>query len=165
MEKIKGAERDEALQELQTHLPHVLVDPEYRRPEEASTSNHNKSEQNRKRVKEKIKGARQILFWSDSQNKWIYEFATQAELLLDHTCSEARKHWRNCCFDLTCKKIDEFPEPVTKAEAFAAWANRYYSWKDCEIWWNQWTQAEMEPRKVDEESQERMKRRLKMNAR
>ena len=55
----------------------------------------------------------------------------------------------------------EFPEPVTKAEAYAAWANRHYSWKSCARWWDQHHKFEAALREMDEQSRTWINTRLK----
>ena len=83
------------------------------------------------------------------------------ELDFEQGHAAAEERWKHWCFDLECKQIHEFREPVTKAEAYAAWANIQYSWKSCARWWDQHPKSDATPREMDEESRTRIRTRLK----
>ena len=96
------------------------------------------------------------------RREWTYPFVTRPELDLDENRTKAKEIWKHDCFDLTCKEFSGFSEPVTKAEAFAAWLNKGYEWNSCVKWWSQQKKpSNVEPRKVDDESRKRMKTRLR----
>ena len=109
----------------------------------------------------RIRRARQRVQWSDAQQQWVAEFITHAELCIELKHSAVQDQWRQWCFELECRQIAEFAEPVTKAEAFAAWANQRYSWDSCAFWWNQIPKSDIRPRLMDDASRLRILTRLK----
>ena len=67
--------------------------------------------------------------------------------------------WNRSLFGPQCKQISEWPEPVTQAEAYAAWINNGYSWHSCGPWWDlQPSPDDMED--LDEESRSRWTRQM-----
>ena len=130
---------------------------------DANIPANNASEKARKRLAEKIQRARQRVRWSEEDGQWVAEFVTKDQVNNERKAvkEEADAEWRDWCFHLTRKEIPEFPEPVTKAEAFAVWANKNYSWGSYTRWWDQHRQSTIEPRSVDEESEKRIKAELK----
>ena len=115
----------------------------------------------RKRRREVISRARQRVQWSHARKEWFAEFVTKPELDCEQGHAAAEETWKHRCFNLECKKIDEFRDPVTKAEAYAAWASRHYSWKICAQLWDQFHKSDDAPRQMDEESRTRISTRLK----
>ena len=73
----------------------------------------------------------------------------------------AQLTWKNWYFSLERKRIHEFQEPMTKAEAFAAWANAGYSQNSLGPWWDQYPKSDAAPREMDEESRTQISTRLK----
>ncbi len=152
---------EESKQHLRDQLPQKLLELQRRKPKDATIPANNDSKKARKRRLEVIKRARQRVQWSDARQEWFAEFVTKPELHFEQEDAGAEDTWKHWCFNLECKKIDEFPEPVTKAEAYAAWANNQYSWKSCARWWDQHHKYAAAPRKIDEESRTRISKRLK----
>ncbi len=152
---------DETLEKLRAQIPPTILEPPHCKPRDPNIPANNESQKAHKRILEKIQKARQRIRWSEDRDEWVAEFVTHAALHEEENAKEAEATWRDGCFDLACKEISEFPAPVTKAEVFAAWANKRYSWTDCARWWDQHRRSTVEPRKVDEESRKRIRTQLK----
>ena len=105
---------------------------------------------------------RQRIQWSEVGQEWIADFVTKVVLELEQGEAAAEITWEQWCFDLDCKIIDEFPEPVTKAEAYAAWTNEQYSWESCARWWGHNHNFAAVARRMDEDSRSRISTRLKL---
>ena len=141
---------------LREQLPRKLLEPLHWKLKDPAIPANNDAKKGRKRRREVISRARQRVQWSYDRQEWFAEFVTKPELDVEQGHAAAEETWKHWCFDLECKKIDEFREPVTKAEAYAAWANTQYSWKSCARWWGQHHKSAAAPRKMDEESRTRM---------
>ena len=159
--EFKAFPDDQTKQQLQEQLPPKLLEPLHWKWKDPAIPANNDAKKACKRRLEVIKRARQRLQWSEARQEWFAEFATKNELHFKHEDSAAEYAWKHWCFDLDCKKIDEFPEPLTKAEAYAAWANKQYSWKSCARWWDQHQKSDAAPRKMDEQLRTRISTRLK----
>ena len=73
---------------------------------------------------------------------------------------KAEKIWKNKCFDRKRKKLKGFSEPVTQAKAFSTWLNARVPLNHCFTLWN-WGKSDDEPEKIDQQSLERMKDKLR----
>ena len=122
---------------------------------------NNPSAKKRKRIKESIKKTRQMVRWSDGLGMWKPVFVTKAELDVKMGDRAANYVWATECYHLAAKESGCWGmAPFTKAEAFAAWANRVYSWASGQRYWDQLPRSAIEPRNVDDTSRARLKARL-----
>ena len=92
-------------------------------------------------------------------NEWEVVFITRVELNAELGDSAAKDMWEKECVHLAMKESSELSKPCTKAETFAAWTNRGYSWTCSRTKWNQ-LRCALEPKVIDSISRERIKARL-----
>ena len=151
---------DESLAALRAQLPQSLLEPLHWRYKDPSKPANNEAKRKRKKILEKIKDARQTVSWSNVCHEWEPVFVTRAELHEKLGGSAASEMWQSWCFQLEVKESSDFRKPCTKAEAFAAWANRGYSWASCRRYWDQLEPSMLEPRQIDDTSRSRIKARL-----
>ncbi len=151
---------DKAGQKLRDRLPAKLFEPSHKEFKGSAVPANNDSKKTRKRRLEHIRRARQRLQWSHTRHEWLAQFITKPELLLEQEGTAAEDTWRQWCFTLECKKIDEAYAPVTKAEAYAVWANEGYCWQSFKGWWDQLPEPFGTPRAIDNESRSRITARL-----
>ena len=99
--------------------------------------------------------------WSDARRVWEPVFVTRVELDAEMGDRAANYMWATECYRLEVKESGAWGmAPFTKAEAFAAWANRSYSWADCQRYWDELPWSGMEPRKIDDTSRDQLRARL-----
>ena len=151
---------DESLELLRAQLPQKLLEQPQKQKRKKDTPCNNDATKRRKKIKEKIQRARQMVQWSDVRGEWETVFVAKLELKEDLGDPESVIMWDDWCFDLAVKVISDFPTPITKAEAFVAWFNSGYTWTSCRTYWDQLPHSEIEPRNIDETSRERLKARL-----
>ena len=116
-------------------LPVAVRRPQSRNIEKNRPAN-SAAKQQKKRIAESLKKALQTVLWSSVTNKYEAQFVVRKDLdaSMDHRAAEDA--WKNWCFCLAVKEVQGMPEPVTQAEALAAWKNQGYSWQGSLQWWS-----------------------------
>ena len=88
-------------------------------------------------------------------------FVTRVELDAEMGDRAANNVWKRSCYHLAVKESGPWMmAPFTKAEASAAWANRSYSWDDCQRYWDELPLPGMQPRKICIISRNQLRARL-----
>ena len=157
----KACPSEAAKQKLRDELPPKLLEPLHYRGKDPAIPINTAAKKARKRCLEIIKRARQRVRWSDDRQEYFADFVVRQDLNAEIDFADAEYTWKNKCFGLECKNIVEFPEPVTQAEAYAAWANQRYSADSCANDWNQHPVLQTMSRRIDEDSRTRIRKRLK----
>ena len=161
---------DKTLAILRKQLPQSLLQPVRWKPRRAPNSiadelKGNKDKQKRHEAlqgkhqnKDRLKKARQTVTWCDDEGEWICQWVTHQEVTSWGSPQDVEKVWKDWCWDRRCKQIDGSLEPLTQAEAFAAWLNQGYSWDSCKTHWDSYAYSRDIPdRQVDDGSKKRLR--------
>ena len=114
----------------------------------------------RKIINESLHNARQLLKWNQNIRSYEAIWTTKKEFVAEYGESQADNMWKNNCFTCECKIFPEFQQPVTQCQALAIWMNQGWSSQESRAWWRRAQKAHVDNLVVDQNSRERMRRRL-----
>ena len=114
----------------------------------------------RKVINECLHNARQLLKWNQNMRSYEAIWTTMKELVAEFGESQAHNMWNKNCLTCECKVFPDFQQPVAQCQALAIWRNEGWSWQESLAWWQRAPKANVDNLVVDQNSRERMRRRL-----